>query len=109
MGTVREGTDTAGTPVGEIVEVGTGRVLVGVCGTLAVSSSPPVTSVVVITASVIAWFSAVCGGGTVVWVFIVPNGADVPGASPVDSMLVSATFGELLMRCVSWMRCVSAL
>ena len=78
-----------------------------VCGTLAVSIKPPVTSVVVMTASVIAWFSTVCGGGIVVWVFNVPIGADVTGASIVDGMLFLATFGELLIQ--SWIRCVLAL
>ena len=72
MGTVRESTDTAGIPVGELVggatcrAIGTGRVLGSVCGTLAVSIRPPVSPVVVMTAAAIAWFSTVCGGGIMV-------------------------------------------
>ena len=67
MGTVREGTDAAGTPVGELVggatcrAIGMGRVLGSVCGTLAVSIRLPVFPVVVMTASAIAWFSTVAG------------------------------------------------
>ena len=71
MGTVRGGTDAAETPIGELVRgprwgtFGTGRVLGSVCGTLEVSISPSVTSVVVMTASVIAGFSKIGGEGTV--------------------------------------------
>ena len=113
MGTVREGTDTAGAPVGDLVwgatwrAVGSGRLLGGVSGTQAVSMRPPVTLVVVMTSCVIAWFSTVCEGGTVVWVFIVPIGADVTGASLVSWMFFSAKFGDLLIH--SWFRSVSAL
>ena len=70
MGTMREGTDTTGTPVEELVggatcsAIGTERVLGSVCGTLTVSIRPPVFPVLVMTPSAIAWFSTVCGGGT---------------------------------------------
>ena len=66
-GTVKEDTDTAEAPIGELVRgptwrtVGRDRVLGGVSGQLAVSISPPGTSTVVKTIPVIAWFPRVAG------------------------------------------------
>ena len=102
MGTVGRGTETIETLIGESIrgstwrEVGTGRVPGSIGEKLAFRNIRHGTSVVVMTASVIIWFSTVCREKLECRLLVFHFGADITGTSQVGWMLISAIFGELL-------------